>query len=85
MSRISIEIKIAGNQFKKPDGQELFHDLVKQADVIVENFRSDVKYRLSVDYETVKGVGPTLFTRASQVWSRWAYATRPESTRLSRA
>ena len=27
---------------KTPEGQALFHDLAKQADIIVKNFRSDV-------------------------------------------
>ena len=63
---------------KKPDGQELFHDLVKQADVIVENFRSDVKYRLSVDYETVKKIKPDIiYASISGFGQDGPYATRP--------
>ena len=63
---------------KKPDGQELFHDLVKQADVIVENFRSDVKYRLSVDYETVKKIKPEIiYASISGFGQDGPYATRP--------
>ena len=63
---------------KKPDGQELFHDLVKLADVIVENFRSDVKYRLSVDYETVKKIKPDIiYASISGFGQDGPYATRP--------
>ena len=63
---------------KKPDGQELFHDLVKQADVIVENFRSDVKYRLSVDYETVKKIkSDIIYASISGFGQDGPYATRP--------
>ena len=63
---------------KKPDGQKLFHDLVKQADVIVENFRSDVKYRLSVDYETVKAIKPDIiYASISGFGQDGPYATRP--------
>ena len=63
---------------KKPDGQELFHDLVKQTDVIVENFRSDVKYRLSVDYETVKKIKPDIiYASISGFGQDGPYATRP--------
>ena len=63
---------------KKPDGQELFHDLVKQADIIVENFRSDVKYRLSVDYETVKKIKPDIiYASISGFGQDGPYATRP--------
>ena len=63
---------------KKPDGQKLFHDLVKQADVIVENFRSDVKYRLSVDYETVKAIkSDIIYASISGFGQDGPYATRP--------
>ena len=43
---------------KDPKGVEVFNRLVKKADVVVENFRPDVKARLSVDYESVKKVNP---------------------------
>ncbi|HEX4328872.1 MAG TPA: CaiB/BaiF CoA-transferase family protein [Burkholderiales bacterium] len=45
---------------KKPEGQALFMKLVKEADVVVENFRPDVKYRLGVDYESLKRVNPRI-------------------------
>lgn len=35
-------------------GRQVLYRLVGDADVIVENFRSEVKYRLKVDYETVR-------------------------------
>ena len=63
---------------KKPDGQKLFHDLVEEADVIVENFRSDVKYRLSIDYETVKAIKPDIiYASISGFGQDGPYATRP--------
>ena len=45
---------------KSPEGLKIFMDLVKQADVVVENFRVDVKHRLGVDYEAVKQVNPQI-------------------------
>ena len=45
---------------KTPDGKALFHRLAVDADIVVENFRSSVKYRLGVDYETLKPVNPGL-------------------------
>lgn len=45
---------------KHEDGKALFHRLAKDADVVVENFRSAVKYRLGVDYETLKAINPRL-------------------------
>ena len=41
---------------KEDDGRAVFLELVKQADVIVENYRPDVKHRLGIDFETVKKV-----------------------------
>ena len=34
--------------------------LAAKADVIVENYRSDVKYRLHVDYDTVAAINPRI-------------------------
>jgi crotonobetainyl-CoA:carnitine CoA-transferase CaiB-like acyl-CoA transferase len=45
---------------KKPEGHEILMRLVKDADVVVENYRPDVKYRLKVDYETLRKVNPRL-------------------------
>src|SRR4030088_1342312 len=36
-------------------GLEVFRRLVEKADVVVENFRPDVKARLGVDYERLRG------------------------------
>ncbi len=43
---------------KLPEGRALFLDLVKQADVVVENFRPNVKTRLGIDYEALRAVNP---------------------------
>jgi formyl-CoA transferase len=39
---------------KSPKGKDIFMRLVKTADVVVENYRPDVKDRLGVDYESLK-------------------------------
>jgi crotonobetainyl-CoA:carnitine CoA-transferase CaiB-like acyl-CoA transferase len=39
-------------------GLDVLYRLVRDADVIVENFRAEVKYRLKVDYETVRKLNP---------------------------
>ena len=43
---------------KHPDGVALFKQMVKTADVVVENYRADVKHRLGIDYETLKAINP---------------------------
>jgi formyl-CoA transferase len=41
---------------KEAEGRAIFMKLVERADVVVENFRPDVKYRLGVDYESLRKV-----------------------------
>jgi formyl-CoA transferase len=45
---------------KSQDGLEILRRLVRKADVVVENYRPDVKFRLGVDYETLRAVNPRL-------------------------
>src|SRR5688572_4161151 len=45
---------------KSPEGLKIFYDLVKGADVVVENFKSTVKFRLKIDYESVKKINPRI-------------------------
>ena len=45
---------------KKPEGRDILMRLVAQADVLVENFRPDVKHRLGIDYDTLSAVRPEL-------------------------
>jgi crotonobetainyl-CoA:carnitine CoA-transferase CaiB-like acyl-CoA transferase len=45
---------------KTPEGREIFHALAKRADVVVENYRPDVKQRLGCDYETLQGINPRI-------------------------
>ncbi len=45
---------------KTEQGRAIFMQLAKDADVVVENYRSDVKFRLGVDYESVAKVNPRI-------------------------
>jgi formyl-CoA transferase len=45
---------------KDPRGVEAFKRLVKTADVLVENYRPDVKHKLGIDYETLAAENPRL-------------------------
>jgi crotonobetainyl-CoA:carnitine CoA-transferase CaiB-like acyl-CoA transferase len=45
---------------KVPEAKEVFMKLVKTADVVVENFRPDVKFRLGIDYESLAKVNPRI-------------------------
>ena len=45
---------------KDPKGLDTFKRLVKKADVVVENFRPDVKAKLGIDYESLRQVNPAI-------------------------
>jgi crotonobetainyl-CoA:carnitine CoA-transferase CaiB-like acyl-CoA transferase len=45
---------------KLPEAREVLARLVKTADVVVENYRPDVKYRLGIDYESLQKVNPRI-------------------------
>jgi len=45
---------------KSKEGRAAFLKMVKKADVVVENFRPDVKRRLKIDYKDLKKVNPKI-------------------------
>ncbi|KYH29126.1 MULTISPECIES: CaiB/BaiF CoA transferase family protein [Clostridium] len=45
---------------KTEKGLQMFYDLVKDADILVENYKGGVTKRLGIDYESVKKVNPTI-------------------------
>src|SRR5258705_244574 len=45
---------------KREEGRVISFDLAKTADVVIENYRSDVKHRLGIDYEAVSKVNPRI-------------------------
>ena len=47
---------------KQPEGLKVFYDLVKNSDVVWENFRSGVNKRLKIDYDSVKEINPRIIS-----------------------
>ena len=45
---------------KTQEGRDIFHKLVRNADVVVENYRPDVKERLGLDYATLQSINPRI-------------------------
>jgi len=45
---------------REPEGVAIFKQLAKDADIVVENYRPDVKRRLRIDYESLERVNPRL-------------------------
>lgn len=63
---------------KDPRGLAILQKLVEQADVIAENFRPDVKFRLGIDYESVKKINPRIvYASISGFGQEGPYAKRP--------
>src|SRR5688572_2597139 len=45
---------------KLPESKPVLERLVKTADVVVENYRPDVKFRLGIDYESLARINPRI-------------------------
>ncbi|MGH6966098.1 MAG: CaiB/BaiF CoA transferase family protein [Phenylobacterium sp.] len=63
---------------KRPEGVAVLKKLIETADVVVENFRPDVKFRLGIDYESLAAINPRLiYTSISAFGETGPYRTRP--------
>ena len=63
---------------KEAEGIATLKRLIATADVVVENFRPDVKYRLGIDYETLSVDQPELvYASISGFGQTGPYANRP--------
>ncbi|AIT24875.1 enoyl-CoA hydratase/isomerase family protein [Bordetella holmesii 44057] len=63
---------------KKPEGLEVFRRLVAGADVVVENWRPDVKARLGVDYASLRALNPRIILASISGFGQTGpYAGRP--------
>jgi len=63
---------------KHEDGVAIFKHMATKADVIVENYRSDVKDRLGINYEAIKAINPRIvYGSISGFGQDGPYGTRP--------
>ncbi|NLD19774.1 MAG: CoA transferase [Clostridiales bacterium] len=62
---------------KSEKGRELLYDLVKDADVFVENYKGGVTNKLQIDYETIKKINPNIIYASSSGFG----STGPNHTR----
>jgi crotonobetainyl-CoA:carnitine CoA-transferase CaiB-like acyl-CoA transferase len=63
---------------RTPRGKEVLERLVARADVLVENFRPDVKRRLGIDYEALSAINPRLiYASISGFGQTGPYRDRP--------
>jgi len=71
---------------KAPEGKELFKELVKKADVLIENYRPGVMDRLGLGYDVLKEINPGLIYGAiTGFGSNGPYANRPGYDIISQA
>jgi crotonobetainyl-CoA:carnitine CoA-transferase CaiB-like acyl-CoA transferase len=63
---------------KKAEGREILRRLVEDADVVVENWRPDVKARLGADYESLNAINPRIILASISGFGQdGPYANRP--------
>jgi formyl-CoA transferase len=63
---------------KAPAGLAAFKRMVEKADVVIENFRPDVKKRLGIDYRTLSKINPRLVHASISGFGQdGPYAQRP--------
>jgi crotonobetainyl-CoA:carnitine CoA-transferase CaiB-like acyl-CoA transferase len=71
---------------KQAEGRAIFHRLAETADVVVENYRPDVKHRLGIDYETLRAINKRLvYGSISGFGQDGPYRERPDPHRPARA
>lgn len=47
---------------KSASGKEIFYDLVRHADVVIDNFSNGVPKRLGIDHDTLAAINPAIIT-----------------------
>ncbi len=63
---------------KSPEGHAVLMRMVEKADVVVENFRPDVKERLGIDYQALCAVNPGIVLASISGFGQdGPYASRP--------
>jgi formyl-CoA transferase len=63
---------------KDRDGLAIFGKLVERSDVVIENFRPDVKVRLGIDYPKLKEINPKIILASISGFGQdGPYAARP--------
>src|SRR5215470_18132710 len=63
---------------KSPEGVAVLKKMAAKADVVVENYRPDVKKRLGIDYAALSAVNPRLiYASISGFGQDGPYASRP--------
>jgi formyl-CoA transferase len=71
---------------KRPEGVAVLKRLAAQADVVVENFRPDVKHRLGIAYEDLRAINPRIvYASISGFGEDGPYRDRPGFDQIAQA
>ena len=71
---------------KRPEGRDIVYALVKECDVVVENFKAETRMRLGMDYETLTRYNPSLIMLSvSAFGDKGPYKDRPGYDLLAQA
>jgi crotonobetainyl-CoA:carnitine CoA-transferase CaiB-like acyl-CoA transferase len=63
---------------KEEKGKEIFKEMVKQADVVIENYRPGTMKKLGLDYEVLKQINPRIVYGAVSGFGQYGpYSQRP--------
>ncbi|MFC1984775.1 CaiB/BaiF CoA transferase family protein [Chloroflexota bacterium] len=61
----------------KPKGKDILKELVKQSDIVLENFGPEVNKRLGLDYESLKNIKPDIIVVSVSAYGQYGpYASR---------
>lgn len=71
---------------KTPQGMRIVRDLIKQADVVVENYSPGVMDRLGLDYESVKKIKEDIIYCSISCFGHWGpYSNKPGYDMIAQA
>ncbi len=62
---------------RKPKGREILEKLVKQSDVVIENFGPDTNRKMGLDYDSLRKIKPDIIVVAVSAYGQYGpYASR---------
>ena len=63
---------------KEPEGKEIFKEMVKKANVVIENYRPGTMKKLGLDYDVLKEINPSIIYGACSGFGQYGpYSQRP--------
>lgn len=60
---------------KTDKGREMFYELVKDADILVENYKGGVTKKLKIDYESIRKINPRIIYGSSSGFGQYGPIT----------